>query len=371
MRCTLLLMSLWAPLAAAELRPVTLPEGAVERLQLEVAPLEPRAVGDAVRATGRLVIDPVATALVTSRISGQVEKDELRIGARVKSGQELLTLRSGELAEMVTRYLQAEQNLRFARTAMEREQQLAARKISTAEALQQSEAAYQAARTAHLTAIQPMHLLGYKESDLHDMVERGPIREDLTLYSVKSPLDGVLVEKWTVPGAPVQQNEQLLKVAALDHLLVEIEVPLRGVGRIREGTAIGFRTTAGAERRGRATLIGLAPAAKAETVAATALARLENPDRNWIAGTPVEIDLLGPDAPELPAVPAGAVVEIDGSPCVFVAEEAGVFRPVHVKVAAGGSEWIGLAGSLPDQSRVVVRGAALLLAAWEHGEETD
>lgn len=370
MKTTMILLfaGLGPAAVAAELRPIHLPAGAAERLQLEVAPVTARPVTDPVRATGRLIIDPAATAVVASRISGQVEEDALRIGDAVKKGQVLLTLRSGQLAASVTTYLQAELDLRFARTTLEREQGLAARKLTTNEALQQREAAYQQARTAHLAAIQPMYLLGYREGDLHDMVDRGPIREDLTLYQVKSPIDGVVIEKATVPGTPVESNQTLLTVADIDHLLIELQVPLRGVERVREGLEIEFKTTAGGGRRGQGKLLGMAAAARAETVAATALARLDNPERDWIAGTPVEVLLADPDAPAHPAVPTGAVVEIDGRPCVFCEEGPDVLRPVEVEVLARGSDWCGLGPPIKAGRRVVVRGAALLLAAWEHDE---
>lgn len=357
--------------SAADLRPVTLPDGAAERLQLEVAAPVVRAVADPVRATGALVLDPAATAVVASRITGQVESDPLRLGATVAKDQPLLTLRSGELAAAVTHYLQAEQDLRFARAAFEREQELAERKLATREALQQREAAYQQARIAHLTAIQPMYLLGFRETDLHEMVDSGPLREDLTHHEIKAPIRGVLIEKSTVAGTPVEQNQTLLKIACLDHMLVEFQVPLRGVERIREGLEIEFRTTAGGERRGTATLLGMAPTARAETIATTAMAKLENPGQDWIPGTPVEIDLTDPAAPKLPAVPAGAVVEIKGAPCVFIEQGTGTFRPLPVEITARGSAWVGLAGLPAGEPRVVTRGAALLLAAWEHAGEPE
>lgn len=371
MKTSALLILILPTLATAALDPVTLPDGSAEKLGLRVAPLELARVGDPVRATGSLVLDPLATAVVASPVGGHILSDTLRRGARVKAGDTLLTLRSAERAAAVTTYLNAEQQLRFARAAYQREADLAERKLTTTEALRGREQELAIARTAHLSAIQEMYLYGLSEDSLHQMVEDELVRGDLSEQIVTAPIDGVIIDKSTTPGAPVERNAELLRIAALDHLLVEFQVPLRGVGRVREGAVVKFQTIVGEAREGSATVTALVPAADAVTLSATALARLENPEGKWIAGTPVEILLDDPDAPELPAVPAGALVEIDGRRFVFVAESATVFRPHPVEVVVESSERTGVRGISADGTRIVTRGAALLLAAWEEAHAAE
>ena len=358
-------------LAGAALEPVTLPAAAIENLGISIETLAITPVSDPVRATGLLTLDPLATAVVASPVSGRIEVDTLRRGARVKAGEPLLTLRSAERAAAITTYLDAEQRLRFARAAYERETDLEKRKLTTTEALRERELDLARSRTAHLSAIQEMHLLGISERSLHEMIDDEPVRVDLSEHVVTAPIDGVIIDKMTTPGAPVERNAELLKIAALDHLLVEFRVPLRGVGRIREGASIRFRAIVGNAGEGSAKVIGLVPAADANTLAVTAVARLENPDGKWIGGTPVEILLADPDAPELPSVPVGAVVEIDGRRCVFVAGEGSTFRPQPVEVAVESGDRLGLKGIAADGTRVVTHGAALLLAAWEEAQSAE
>lgn len=363
---TISLLSIFLPtLVSAALNPVTLPDGAIENLGLGIEALEIAAVSDPVRATGRLTLDPLATAVVASPVSGRIEVDSLRRGAAVKAGEPLLTLRSAERAASITTYLDAEQQLRFARAAYERETDLEKRKLTTTEAVRQRELELARARTAHLSGIQEMYLLGLSEKSLHSMIDDEPVRLDLSEHVVKAPINGVIIDKMTTPGAPVERNAELLKLASLDHLLVEFSVPLRGVGRVREGAQIRFRAIVGDAGEDSATAIGIVPAADANTLAVTALARLENSEGRWIDGTPVEILLVDPDAPKLPSVPVGAVVEIDGRRCVFVAEEGTRFRPQPIEVVAESGDRLGLKGIAADGTKVVTRGAALLLAAWE------
>jgi multidrug efflux pump subunit AcrA (membrane-fusion protein) len=371
MKPTCLLFLILSTFATAGLDVVTLPEGSADKLGLRVEALAIAPVSDPVRATGRLTLDPLATAVVASPVGGRIESDTLRRGARVKAGDTLLTVRSAERAAAVTTYLDAEQRLRFAKAACEREQALEARKITTTEVLRQREQELALARTAHLSAIQEMYLYGLSEQGLHDMVEDELVRGDLSEQVVTAPIDGVIIDKSTTPGAPVERNAELLRIAALDHLLVEFQVPLRGVGRVREGATVNFQTIVGDAGKGTATISALVPAADATTLAATAMARLENPDGRWIAGTPVEILLDDPDAPKQPAVPTGALVVIDGQRCVFVAETATRFRPHPVEVVAESSERIGVRGLPSEGTRIVTRGAALLLAAWEEAHAAE
>jgi hypothetical protein len=174
-----------------------------------------------------------------------------------------------------------------------------------------------------------------------------------------------------MPGMPVAAQDVLLRLTATDTLLLEFQVPLRGVERVRPGGQVEFRTTAGEPREGSATILGMAPAARAETVAASALAKVANADGRWISGTPVEIQLGDPAAPALPAVPNGAVLAWDDGPHVFVRTGPETYRAVPVEVAARTSTHSGLAG-LPADAAVVLRGAPLLEAAMEQSrEETD
>ncbi|MCU0780145.1 MAG: efflux RND transporter periplasmic adaptor subunit, partial [Akkermansiaceae bacterium] len=353
----LLAVLLLAPplVLAADPALLTLPEGSSARLGIVAEVPAPRHLSDPVRATGLLRCDPASSAVVAAPVSGQIAEDTLRVGDRVAQGAPLLTLRSGEVARLITSYLEAEQKLRFARTAAERERELAKRNLTPGEALQQKEAEYQQARTAHLSAIQPMHLLGLDEGQLHEMVESAPKSDDLTEFRIVAPRAGVIVEKETTPGMPVAAQDVLLRIAATDPLLLEFQVPLRGVGRVRPGERVAFRATVGEPREGSATILGIAPAARAETVAATALAKVANADGLWISGTPVEILLGDPAAPALPAVPNGAVLAGDDGPYVFIREGPETYRPLRVEVTARTSTHSGLSGLSADAA-VVVRG---------------
>jgi len=371
MKLPALILLVLPALADAALDSVTLPDGSAEKLGLRIETLTASPVSDPVRATGRLALDPLATAVVASPVGGRILADTLRPGAPVKAGDTVLTLRSAERAAAITTYLEAEQRLRFANDAYRREQDLEARKVTTTEVVRERAQDLALARTTHLAAIQEMYLYGLSEDLLHQMVEDEMVRGDLSEQIVTAPIDGVIIEKSTTPGAAVERNAGLLKIAALDHLLVEFQVPLRGVARVREGASVRFQTIVGDAGEGTATITAVVPAADAVTLAVTAIARLENPGGKWIAGTPVEILLDDPDAPVLPAVPAGAMVEIDGERCVFVAESSTVFRPHAIEVVAESSGHTGVRGLAADGTRIVTRGAALLLAAWEEAHAAE
>jgi cobalt-zinc-cadmium efflux system membrane fusion protein len=367
---SLILLTL-STFSTAAMEPVTLPDGSVERLGLGIEPLQIAAVSDPVRATGRLTLDPLATSVVASPVAGRIEEDLLRRGTTVKAGDRLLSLRSAERAASVTSYIDSEQRYRFAKAAYERESDLEKRKLTTTDALRERELELAAARTAHLAAIQGIYLLGMSEQKLHAMIDDELVREDLSEHVITAPIAGVIIEKMTTPGAPVESNAELLKIAALDHLMVEFQVPLRGIARVREGKPVSFRAIVGDAGSGTATVTGLVPAADSATLAAIAMARLENPEGRWISGTPVEILLEDPDAPKIPSVPVGSVVEIDGNSCVFIAEGGSVFRPQPVEVVAESGELLGVKGITGEDTRVVTRGAALLLAAWEEAQSAN
>ncbi len=70
-----------------------------QTLDLEISALEPRVLGETLRAPGEVRLNAYATAQVTPRIEAQVIARHARLGEQVEQGQPLVTLSSVDMAE--------------------------------------------------------------------------------------------------------------------------------------------------------------------------------------------------------------------------------------------------------------------------------
>ncbi len=70
-------------------------------------------------------------------------------------------------------------------------------------------------------------------------------------------------------------------------------------------------------------------------------------------------------AKKVTAVPSTSIVTIGGSAHLFVEESKARFRPIPITTGQSSQAFTGVTSVLPTEARVVVKGASLLLAAWE------
>lgn len=181
------------------------------------------------------LIEPFALADVATRVDGVLEAyhvqrgDEIEKGAvlaTIESGLERVAVQLGEIrADMEAAIEERRTNLAFAERQRDRVQKLYGdASISLEEKdLRETEAL--------LAAMQLQQV--ERERDVARL-ELQQARLALELRTVRSPFDGVVVERLLSTGESVEQRP-IIRVAQLDPLNVEIIVPARIYGRIRRG----------------------------------------------------------------------------------------------------------------------------------------
>lgn len=220
--------------------------------------------------------------------------------------------------------------------------------------LKEAEAAFDVARIRLLT-------LGYTpgEIDVMNPVEEG---QAASLYEVKAPFAGTVVDKHAVRSERVTAQFQLFQLADLATVWVqadafEADLPLvRGLG----GRGVVFRAPgAGISERPAAVFYAgdlVDRASRAVTVTATA----PNPDRALKPGMYVEVGLpRGSPAPVL-QVPASAVQRHDGKTFVFVLTGSDEFRRADVEIGREAGDRVEVAGGLKPGDVVAVGGGFVL-----------
>jgi cobalt-zinc-cadmium efflux system membrane fusion protein len=191
--------------------------------------------------------------------------------------------------------------------------------------------------------------------------------ESLQTYAIVSPISGTVLERKANPGETVGSDVNLMTVADLSTVWIDLAVFARDLGLIRPGLAVRVTTT---DKRLSADtkLSFVAPAGDAENQSVVARAVVENSEATkWVVGQFVtgEIVLNAATAPL--AVRATAIQTLNGKPTVFVQVPKG-FEARTVQIGRTSAQSVEISGGLKAGERYAATNSYLLKAELSKGE---
>jgi RND family efflux transporter MFP subunit len=193
------------------------------------------------------LIEPYVTIDLSPAVDGLLETVEVDRGDLVEAGQVIARLESsveilsGEIArlraERESRIKAAEERLNLARKTLERNEDLFREKIVSMVAIDEARAAESFA-AAELVAAQDERVVA--------VVEQRRAEAALALRTVKSPISGVVLERYLAPGELVNRTNQLriVRIAQLDPLRVEVLAPKDMLNEVAVGSLAKIHTEA-------------------------------------------------------------------------------------------------------------------------------
>ncbi len=172
------------------------------------------------------LFEPERLAEIGSPVVGIIATVEVDRGSKVRKGQVLATLRAdverasvnvaNTRAKAEADVRTAEANLKLARITQKRSEDLVGKKFISQQALDKS--------VAETTIAEQKLLLAREQLDVASG-ELGLARAQLGLRSIRSPIDGIIAERYVSPGERVEEKA-LFKVAKINPLRVEMVVPV-------------------------------------------------------------------------------------------------------------------------------------------------
>jgi RND family efflux transporter MFP subunit len=188
------------------------------------------------------VIEPQQVVKLASPVVGIIARLDVDRGDIVHRGQIVGKLEDGveaaalELAkaratnEFISKSMEA--RLEFLRSKYKRVNDLYSKSVSSQAALEEADAAAKVAEQQ------------LKEADLNREIAYLQIRHDeevLNQRTLRSPIDGVVVERLLQPGEYRNEQTPVLTLAQIDLLRVEVFVPTAYYGRIQTGSKAQVR----------------------------------------------------------------------------------------------------------------------------------
>lgn len=329
---------------------------------------------------GQLTPDEDRTARLGAPAQGRVLAVRVSPGERVRRGQVLVALQSPEagmtqadLSKATSALASKRAQATYSRSARERADRLLSLKAIPRQEYERAVADEQLAQSELAQAEAELQRTRMTAAAL------GAIDAPTGELAIRSPQDGVVLERLAIPGAVVEGGAPLIVVTDPSQLWLTVSVPEAGGGGIRTGNQIRFTVPAYPADTFTARVssvgAGLDPDTRTLPVRGTvgnaagrlkpamfAAVYLPAPDTST-AGSPAGTQVL---------LPAEAVQRLRGVPVVFQVMPDGtggghfMARRVETGGTAGGR--ITIRGGIGAGDLVVVQGAFAVKAAIEKGK---
>lgn len=231
------------PLALLGLGAIAAPEAAPPPAEVPVVtrPLATRTPAAAPPKAMGCLIEPHRQVELGAQVVGVIDRYAVDRGDAVRRGQRVVALRADvERANLeVARWrstvdaerLAAEANVELAHGKHERAQALQAQGFVSTEAVSQSRTELQVARQRLAQA--------HAQQQLYAREQR-VAEAQVGLRELRSPIDGIVVERYADDGERVE-DKPLLRVAVVNPLRVELMVPVAQYGRLQPGDRVAIQ----------------------------------------------------------------------------------------------------------------------------------
>lgn len=315
-----------------------------------------------VTAPGKVEVNPNRVSHVLMPVAGRIREVFVKLGDAVTEGQPLLTVESPDAGVAVTAYMQAQAQLRLAKSALAKaekdlsrardlyEHRAAALKdVSSAEQeLAQAQSTVEQTQAGAEQTLHRLEMLGLRPGfHTHEVCVRAPIR-------------GKVLEIAVAPGEYRNDTSaSLMTITDLSSVWVTSNVAETSIRLIEPGERIDIELAAypGEVFHGRVTRISDTVDPQSRTVKVQA--ELGNPTGR------LRPEMFGKirhshGTRVFPVVPADAVLRDDSGATVFVEKRAGAYEQVRVSIGEPLDGVVPILSGLAGGQRIVMDGAILL-----------
>ncbi len=318
---------------------------------------------------GEVIVEPKRLYHVVPRVSGVVLQVYKFLGETVKAGDLLATLSSRELANAKAKFVAADSLLKLANTTLQREQKLYKEKITAKRdylAARQAQAEMSVNRKA---AKQQLLALGLTEQAVQSVLRHAD--KDLTLYELRAPADGIIIDKHVVIGEVLGTNSRSFTLADLSQVWVNFIVYQQNLPFVHQGQKVRVISRfglGGQELSADSTINWISPTLDEKTRSATARVVINNPEGQWHAGMFVDGKVTIAENKADIVVPLTALQTIDGKTVLFVQHDDGDFEPQAVSLGRRDYQQVEVLKGLKKGQTYVSQNAFTLKAQLQKGE---
>jgi cobalt-zinc-cadmium efflux system membrane fusion protein len=349
---------------------------------IEVEIVQPTALEGALTATGKILVTEDGTASIGPVHEGRIVNLYAGQGSVVRKGQKLADLESADIDDAVADYLKAltdQENARrnsaaevkFAQATYDRTKLLFDKEITPRKNLEQAEHDLEVAKSNEISAISSakvtvanarrrLLILGLSNATIDSLVRKQSI--GTSVFSLTSPISGVVVERNATVGATVGSDANLFKIINLSTVWIDANVFEKDLERVRVGQIVNVTVPAfpGSTFSGRIILISSIVDPETRTVKVRT--EVANGDGRLKPDMFANVEIVTAARRTAISVPLAAVLDDGGHSIVFVADSSGNgYQKKEVTLGLKTNDRVEIVTGLNEGDRVVVTGNYLLL----------
>ena len=347
-----LALLLGTPLSLAQDSLITMSKKQRQNLGVTIAPLPATQSGEITGLPAKVTIPSNQIFIISTQMPAMITHLWAGTGDSVRKGQPLLTLESAALADTQRSLQQARLQNQLASQTLGRDEALWKEGIISENRLFESRAKASEARALLAERSAALKLSGISETQIREIMQQGSVSSRLTM---RSPIDGVVLEKSAEAGQWIDGTTPLFKVGKLSPLSLEIQAPIALSHNIRVGSPLEIPAYAAS---GKVTAVGRSLSNSSQSVLVRAT--LDKGAENLAVGQFVEasIKIPGSDLRQW-QIPNQAIARIAGQPTIYLSTPTG-FRPQPVSILNEGHQHSVITGPLKGDEKIAVQGVSTL-----------
>ncbi len=324
----------------------------LKKLGISTAPLPPKQQGELSGMPAQVVIPGNQLFTVSTPMAAMVEQTLVGVGDSVSKGQVLATLQSPALAEAQRGLLQAYTQSQLANENLKRDEQLWKEGIISESRLRATQSQQREATAATSERRQALKLSGMSDSAIEQLQTRNVLS---SVLSITSPIDGVILEKTASAGQRLDAAIPLFKVAKLEPLALEIQIPLASARNLKVGSAV---TIPAFNAQGKLTAVGRSLSGANQTILVRAM--INEGAANLRPGQFVEATIVSQNgATNQWNIPNSALARIGNRIAIFIKTKNG-FRAETVSMLREGAQSSEVSSTLKGDEQIAVQGVSAL-----------
>ena len=340
---------------------ITISQDYVNNLGIVLGKLKPAKQIPLLTAPAKVVIPPGHEYIVSASQAGLITQLNAALGDTVKKGQVLAQLNSPDLLSMQRLYLKAVSEMQLSDFSYQRDQKLAAEGVI-------AERRWQETSSMHNTIVsevnehkQLLEIAGMSNEEINKLTQT---RQLSSLLSVHAPISGVVMDRMVATGERMSILAPLYRIANLDELWIEINIPHEHIGQIKVGDQVQIENS---PIYAEITLLGQSVNPENQTLLARAMIKdskdLIKQHVSVRAGESINTQIIQASDKAVFKVPNTAIAQNEGLAYIFIRSQDGfTVSPITV-IGKQGDESI-ISCNLSGNESIAIKGAVALKANW-------
>jgi len=345
---------------------------------IETEIVSPQSITGSINATGKILVPEDRTAIIGPVNPGRIVRLYAGQGTRVRKGQKLADLESADIDQAQSDYLKALADAENARRTAAAEIKLAqetydrtktlyektivpGKNLQSAEhdlevAKATAESSIAATRAALQAARRKLLVLGLSDATINSL----NTKTDLSaVFSLNSPIDGIVVERNATIGASVNTDASLFKIIDIARVWVDANVFEKDLERIRNGQEVRLTVPAFPNSKFSGRVIYVSSVVDPDSRTIKVRTEVINIDDRLKPDMFANVEIVTDLNRNAISVPQSAVLDEGGKSVVFVAEGNGYTKRI-VTPGIKATDRVEILDGLSAGDKVVVKGNYLL-----------